>query len=302
MIFFNTPKFWYKPSNVITRWLNGVLSGIYKYVKSEEYAFEPEIDVIAIGGATVGGAGKTPVAKYLYLTLENKGKIPAICLRGYGRKSSEAIVVNPEKHTFEEVGDEALLLSKYARVIVSADRKKAHDIAISLGINTLILDDGFEQRDIKPRTKVLVIDGFQGVGNGLLFPLGPLRNSFQASIEMSDKIIMLNEDRHNISQLIPHCIRAHVVPNFENIPHDIIAFSGLGMNEKFFNSLTKNFNLIKTFSFPDHYPYTETDIEKMLKFKYQLVTTEKDYQRIPDKFKSYVKYIPIDLRCNNEWI
>lgn len=302
MFFFNTPKFWYKPSTFVTRLLNWGLVWFYKQIKSEYYAFEPMMETIAIGGVTLGGAGKTPVAKYIYSSLKARGKIPAICLRGYGRKSFDAIVVDQHNHKFQDVGDEALLLSKYATVIVSADRKKAHDIAISLGVDTLILDDGFEQRDIRPTKKVLVIDGFQGIGNGLLFPLGPLRNSLQDSVKKSDYVIMINEDKHCLERFIPDCIHAYTISDLSEIPRDIIAFSGLGMNEKFFNSLRAYSNLVKTFEFPDHYPYTESDIEKMLKYEKQLVTTEKDYQRIPDKFKGNVKYIPIDLRCEHEWL
>lgn len=300
MVFFNTPKFWYHPPSTFLKKLERAYLRVFKHICRSEYKHIPEIKTIAVGGLTVGGAGKTPVTRYIYEQLQTAGYNPVICLRGYGRSSNENILVDVNKHTFADVGDEALMLANHARVIVSKNRKEGLDIAKSIGADFFILDDGFEQRDVRPHIKILVIDGYQGAGNELLFPFGPLRESFEKRINAADIIFLLNDDLHNLQKRIPKTvISARVISDVSNIGNDIVAFSGLGMNEKFFHALKENFNVIKTFGFPDHYPYKEQDIVEILQCGYQVVTTEKDYQRLPDCMKDRVKYVPIELAVDN---
>ena len=68
--------------------------------------------VIAVGGLTVGGSGKTIVTQFIVNELTKQGKRVAVLSRGYGRKSDKIIRVNPEEHSHKDVGDEPLLLSK----------------------------------------------------------------------------------------------------------------------------------------------------------------------------------------------
>ncbi len=301
MIMLKTPKFWYERSNAFLRCLGSVSSFIHDYYRNKPYFATPQIKTIAIGGITVGGSGKTPMAKYICSELEKRNHKPIICLRGYGRKSDVPILVDRNVHTYRDVGDEAMLLSKYANVVVSADRKHGHDIAVSSGADTLILDDGLEQRAIKPNVKILVIDGFQGQGNGVLFPFGPLRNTLENSLKNIDHVFFFNHDTHGLIPLIKKYIDPVLVTtelDFSGIPDSVIAFSGLGMNEKFFRSVTQYRNVVKTFGYPDHYPYMESDIINMSAYGYPLVTTEKDYQRIPASVKEKVMYIPLSIRCD----
>lgn len=300
MIFFSTPKFWYrKDPGIFLSSMSEISGFIHGFFNKKEYKFNPSIKTIAIGGITVGGAGKTPVARYLGKILTEYGYNPAICLRGYGRKTDEDIVVDLSKHKFEDVGDEALLLAKEAKVIVAKSRKNGHDIAVKLGCDVLILDDGLSQRDILPTCKILVIDGYQGAGNGLMFPFGPLRQKILPASQDADLIFLVNEDLHGLSQILSDCVKCKTVPDFSGIQKNIIAFSGLGMNEKFFASLRQHFNVIKEFGYPDHYPYKDEDLVNMSKYGIQLVTTEKDFQRIPLHLRENVKYVKINLECND---
>ena len=66
MIFFSTPKFWYrKDPGIFLRSMSEISGFIHGFFNKKEYKFNPSIKTIAIGGITVGGAGKTPVARYL---------------------------------------------------------------------------------------------------------------------------------------------------------------------------------------------------------------------------------------------
>ena len=86
----------------------------------------------------------------------------------------------------------------------------------------------------------------------------------------------------------------------------IYAFSGIGNPSNFFDLLKENnLNLIGTNSFPDHYNFTKSDLEILIKKinseKNQiLLTTEKDYFRIYDNFKTNFQYLKIELEIENK--
>lgn len=310
MFFLNAPKFWSKPAGSFLNLLNIPAKAIHEYFFDKPYKTNAKSFVIAVGGLTVGGAGKTPVALALAAVLRSLDYSSLIGLRGYGRSAEKATLVNRTEHSFKDVGDEALLMSQYAPVAVSANRIELDNIAFQNGYDCLILDDGWMQRYVRPNLKVLVIDGQQSLGNGLLFPLGPLRLGLELTVSLADLIIFLNEDRFDLLPKIlaikgsENIVRGRVKSDFSGISKNIIAFSGLGCNEKFFESLN-GLNVLKTYGFPDHYPYSADDILKILDFankmrlktreKIDIVTTEKDYQRLSDPYRKQIKFIPIKV-------
>ena len=61
-----------------------------------------------------------------------------------------------------------------------------------------------------------------------------------------------------------------------------------------------------TRSFPDHYQFTSEDLEKLMnlakKKKAQLITTEKDWVRLPVELQDQIKYARLDtVLDNNFW-
>jgi len=79
-----------------------------------------------------------------------------------------------------------------------------------------------------------------------------------------------------------------------------IAFSGIGNHHTFIEMLKKNnLNIIKDFEFPDHYSYSKKDLNKIIneckKNNSAIITTEKDYLRLPEEFKDKIKFININL-------
>ena len=193
MFFLNAPKFWSKPAGSFLNLLNIPAKAIHEYFFDKPYKTNAKSFVIAVGGLTVGGAGKTPVALALAAVLRSLDYSSLIGLRGYGRSAEKATLVNRTEHSFKDVGDEALLMSQYAPVAVSENRIELDNRAFQNGYDCLILDDGWMQRDVRPNLKVLVIDGQQSLGNGLLFPLGPLRLGLELTVSLADLIIFLND-------------------------------------------------------------------------------------------------------------
>lgn len=314
MFFLNAPKFWYTPAGNFLKLLNIPTKAIHEYFFNRPYKAKAGSFVVAVGGLTVGGAGKTPVTLALADILRSFGYSVLIGLRGYGRSAKKTVIVNKVDHSFEDVGDEALLMSDYASVAVSANRIELDNIAVQNGYECLILDDGWMQRHVQPDLRVLVIDGQQSLGNRLLLPIGPLRLELDTAVRLADLIIFLNDDKFDLLHEIAvinekqNIVRGRTKSDFSGISKNIIAFSGLGCNEKFFESLN-GFNVLKTYSFPDHYPYSCEDISKILhsaheasstiKEKVDVVTTEKDYQRLNADCKKLIKFIPLKVEFLN---
>ena len=88
---------------------------------------------------------------------------------------------------------------------------------------------------------------------------------------------------------------------FENI----LAFTGIAHPKNFFDSIVNyGLNLIKTIEFSDHYKYKKKDFEKIIliseKLKLLIITTEKDYVKVPKKFKDKILPVPLIVQFNQE--
>lgn len=307
MFLLNRPKFWDRQANKLLFYLNVFLEKIYGYCLSREYKHTSDILTIAIGGITAGGAGKTPVAIELARILEQYEYRPLIGLKGYGRRVKNSILVD-KMSSYYEVGDEALLTSKYTNAAVAKDRKDLLSIAKKNAFNVIILDDGLSQRTLQPHLKILVVDGLQDLGNKLLVPIGPLRMQIKYAVSNADLVVFLNEDKYGILDSIKEhtdtskIIYAQTRVDFCNLGRNVVLFSGLGCNQKFFDRFS-DFNVIKTFPFPDHHPYSSEDIKNIKNFarkkqteldeEIDIVTTEKDKMRLPVWLRSGIKTVNV---------
>jgi tetraacyldisaccharide 4'-kinase len=263
--------------------------------------YTSNIPVICIGNVTVGGAGKTPTSILIARTLQDMGHKPVFLSRGFGGKLS-GVLVDEKIHSSSDVGDEPLLLAKIAPVIVSRDRKMGAKLAENIG-DVIIMDDGLQNPTIHKTRSFLVIDGTYGIGNGQILPAGPLREKFKSALKKVSAVVLIGEDKHNISSAIGDktIIRATIVSLEKNTTDkSYIAFAGIGNPDKFFNTLKENnYKLIETIAFPDHYPYTKNDIaklkEKAKNLKGELITTEKDFVRIAPELCDNINTLPVNL-------
>ncbi|MGC4117538.1 MAG: tetraacyldisaccharide 4'-kinase [Myxococcales bacterium] len=144
--------------------------------------------VVSVGGLTVGGAGKTPVAIHLARRLAAEGRRPAVLSRGWGRDHrSRDVVVADGNSVLVDVrasGDEPMLIAQSCPgvpVLVGPDRVPLAQAAIErFGAHTLVLDDGFQHLGLARDLDVVVIDASNPFGNGHLLPRGPLREPLEA--------------------------------------------------------------------------------------------------------------------------
>ena len=296
-----TPKYW-QSNSFISKLLTplgyiyGALTGLRIKLKKPKKA---EIPVICIGNITAGGTGKTPVSISVAKLLSGEMFHPYFVSRGYGGKLQN-VIVNNKKHTARDVGDEPLLLSAQAPVVVNADRYKAAQTATEQGADVVIMDDGFQNPGLHKDLSFLVFDGHYGIGNGKIIPAGPLRETLENGIKRADAVIILGKDKHNLAQrcglpvFFGHTEAAQTTINNQ----DVIAFAGIGHPQKFYHTLKQQgFNVVKTIDFPDHHFYTREELDAIVKeaqkLNAQIYTTGKDFVKIPPLYSQDINVLEI---------
>lgn len=301
------PNFWFKPRS----WQGALLKplahlydwGGRQYRKGVNSCSLP-VPIICVGNVVMGGGGKTPTVIKLTQILKNFGINVHIVSKGYGRKSKELLKVDPLAHSALDVGDEPLTLSSYAPTWVSKDRFKSCQTAIQNGAQLIIFDDGFQNPNIYKDLSILVVDSQQGLGNGEIFPAGPLRESWDKATSRADVILSLNGPislKTGKAFVWKGAFRPLEKEPLAKLP--VVAFCGIGFPEKFRTSLLQKGYVLKDFIvFPDHYFYEPKDIERLL-YRAQgnpLITTEKDAVRLSPSVRSSVLVEKIELILENE--
>ena len=254
-----------------------------------------EIKTICIGNIYLGGTGKTPTVLKLYELLKN----------------SNLKIVTAKKFYINQK-DEQLILEKQTEFISLKTRQEIIESAIEQKFDLIIFDDGLQEKTVNYDLKFVCFDIQNWIGNGCLIPSGPLREKVE-SLKKYDGVFLksINKDpkSNKISSILKQ-INPNIkifnsivyIKNFEkfDISKKYLIFSGLGNLNSFKDILIKNnFNIIEEINFPDHHNYKTNDIQKILdkakKIDANIITTEKDFVKIPDQLKSEINCIEIDL-------
>lgn len=310
------PSFWQSGKGGFRAKLLAPLGWAYGFATKTKLAatkaWKSPIPVLCIGNLTVGGAGKTPVALDFGKRLIAKGKTVHFLSRGYGGSEKGPLLVDPDVHDHIRVGDEPLLLASHAPTWVSRSRKAGCMAAADAGANLIIMDDGFQNPYIHKNFSIIVVDGGYGFGNASIIPAGPLRENIAGGLTRADACVVIGEDKMGVFDTVSSFgflpIRAKFIadPQFSSAPKDpVIAFAGIGQPDKFFETVTQlGHNIVSTIAFPDHHPYNQADIkflrQEATKVGAQLLTTQKDAQRLPASFLDYVTIIPVCLEWADE--
>ena len=160
--------------------------------------------VISVGNIVAGGTGKTPVVIWIAKYLQNEGFQVGILLRGYGREDRHSnLIVSDGKGgvltPLTESGDEASMIARKlpgVPVVVGSDRYTAGLEVIELWGHTegvLILDDGFQRRQLGRDLDILTIDSTQPFGTGKLLPAGTLREP-KTALNRADVLLLTRTD------------------------------------------------------------------------------------------------------------
>ncbi|MBR1428749.1 MAG: tetraacyldisaccharide 4'-kinase [Rickettsiales bacterium] len=267
--------------------------------------------VICIGNIVCGGSGKTPVCIEIGKYLNTHGLDGCFITKGYNRKSKEETNIPKDHHQLfsaDQVGDEALLLSNEADVFVV--NKRAQSQCIDGKYDFVILDDGLFDSSIIKDVNVVVFDSNFFIGNGYVLPAGPLRTRFK-TLAKADFVILtdVKDDgtaRNQINMLSVYIDPSKIlqaklkVKSLHSKTEKYIAFSGIGENQKFFDTLKREgLNVVCEVEFEDHVWYDQKNLDILAtKFKElqatKFITTSKDYVKLPEEFHENVEVLKIE--------
>jgi tetraacyldisaccharide 4'-kinase len=251
----------------------------------------------------MGGAGKTPMVMALVKLLQNMGHTPHILSRGYGGYYRNVAQVDKDTHSYLQVGDEPLLLANVAPTWIGADRVQTAKAAIKAGATVLIMDDGLQNPSLYKDFSIVVVDALQGLGNQKVFPAGPLREPLAKGLKRANLVVIVGEG-NPLPSVFHDYVQASIVCDNKALPSAVVAFAGIGYPAKFKRSLAlKNIHVHAFVEFADHYPYTIKDMEKLVRLAKihgaPLLTTEKDYLRVPPAYRFLVKTLKIHLELDD---
>ena len=298
----NKPNFWdYKKPNFLAYILLPLTFPILIrnfFAKSFSKEKFHKIKTVCVGNIYVGGTGKTPLS----IKINN-------LIKAQGLKSTVI------KKFYNDQSDEQTLIKNYTNLICKKNRLDALYDAVNQNFEFAIFDDGLQEKSINYDLKIVCFTNSQWKGNGFIIPAGPLREKIE-SLKKFDVVVINGDQRknQNISNEIKQInnninifetfYKPSNLKEFDNNV-DYVAFAGIGNSENFYNTMIENkLKVIKKFSFPDHYTYSNNDLTKILNYaknnNAKVITTEKDYLRLNPNLAQDIKYLKLDLIIPDE--
>ncbi len=318
-----TPRWWYvregAPAPVI-RALLRPLSWIWAGVTARKIAgavpVDPGVPVICVGNLTVGGAGKTPVVREVLSRMRARGVKAHGLSRGYGGREEGPLRVDTGHHTAADVGDEPLMLAADGPFWIARDRTAGALAAVKAGAEAIVMDDGHQNPSLKKTLSLVVVDGETRdgewpFGDGAVFPSGPMREPLAAGLKRASAVVLMlpsdvDEPDPELLALLEGrpVLIARLMPAAPPPSGLQMGFAGVGKPWKVERSLrAAGCQLVDFASFPDHAGYSEDTLrfleERAAMFGCGLVTTEKDWARLPPEWRAKVAAWPVRAVFDN---
>lgn len=300
---FYKPSFWDLKKNTLLSYillpftlfikLNNLIISYQKKNKTNE------ILSICVGNIYVGGTGKTPTVIKLYELI---------------KKINHKIIVAKKNNPLHR--DEIYLLKKKTNFITGSSRKEILLNAIKKKNKIIIFDDGLQEKKIEYSLRFVCFDTMNWIGNGNLLPAGPLRQNLKVLKKVhavflkninNQKNLVIKKIIKTINPQVKIFTSNYIIRNLDkiNLKKKYIIFSGIG-NPKSFEELLKKYkiNFMKHIIFPDHYSYNYNDLKKIIiearENNCSILTTEKDYIKIPTTYKKKIECIRLDFNIDKK--
>ncbi len=276
------PKFWYPENNeksfssLALVPFGHIYSLLSKLRMSKAVKKQFDIPIVCIGNLNAGGTGKTPTTISAAEFLKDRKYNVHIVSRGYGGTAMGPLSVNDKEHSADEVGDEALMLSAFAPTWVATKRSDGVQSAIKEGA-------------------------------------GPLREKLSSGLERADVLISIGTETSQITF-------KSIYKNYINMPLGIanlevlntglslenmkvLAFAGIAHPENFFDTLrAQGAEIVDYQALADHQKLSSKIMKRLIVSaraeNAQLITTEKDYVRLPKEFRGEVMTLPVRIKLN----
>ena len=271
------------------------------------------VPVIVVGNITTGGTGKTPVTIWLVNALRERGLAAGIVSRGYGGSRSSTSMRVDAASDPTVVGDEPVLLAQRTQcpVVVDANRARAAQMLADDGVDVIVADDGLQHYRLERTYEICVIDGARGLGNRLLLPAGPLRETIDRLEEVDQ--ILVNGKRHEESGDITvgeqnaiefNLVASEVERLNGSLTRPIKRFSGttvhgiaaIGNPARFFDMLRAHGIQVVEHAFRDHAAISQRDLE--FGDDFDVLMTEKDAVKLGHVSSDKYWVVPVDMQID----
>ena len=249
------------------------------------------VPIISVGNLTLGGTGKSPMVAYLCRFFLEQNLRPGLVSRGYGKTSNEG-------------NDEFLeMLYRFPTVphIQHPQRAKAiQKLLQAEQVDVIIMDDAFQHRQVERNTDIVLLDATAPFGFEHVFPRGTLREPL-SSLRRADIVLLTRSDlvdeteRQRIKQRVlainpkitwaetihvPTSVISLAAPPAERTKpiesirgQSALAFCGIGNPASFRKTLEHcGVHVAKLITFPDHYGYTQRDVDELARTAKELGT------------------------------
>ena len=271
----------------------------------------------------MGGRGKTPLVAAATRALLAAGERPAILSRGYARRRVEdgVVVVSDGEHLLADLdraGDEPLMLARAlrgARVLVCDQRAIAARLAErALGATVLVLDDGFQHRQVARDVDIVAVAAADLDGRRI--PFGTLRES-PASLRRAHAIVVDGSESPAALDALGAAIfkmtrtlgaPRPIDPGGDVPPAGakIVAVAGIAHPDRFKTLLAqRGWDVARLLPYRDHHHFTARDLANVSQAvrdtgAWGVLTTEKDGVRLLPlrPLPVSIAYVPLDIRLD----
>jgi tetraacyldisaccharide 4'-kinase len=218
--------------------------------------------VLTVGGATLGGSGKTPHAIASAMHLAGAGERVALVGHAYRASPGRARIVRADD-AVREVGDEALLASRAlgavgARVVVAPRREQAVALASELA-DVLVVDGVLQAAPVRSSLALLAVDAAEPWGRvAKVPPAGHLRAPIDALLASCDAVVSVGDEPAAEARVVSRGARVNgvLLPWGELAALRPGLMCALARPERVVRSLARRGVTLRTvLSAPDHGPF-----------------------------------------------
>jgi tetraacyldisaccharide 4'-kinase len=262
--------------------------------------------VISVGNLSTGGTGKTPVTMHVLRALREGGFKPCVAMRGYGAPRGRGLEADEAREYRDAFADlpivaQANRIEGLIKLLGSAEGE---------GANVIVLDDGFQHRQLARQLDIVLIDASRDLGQERLLPAGNLREGIE-SLARAHALVLTHAEREHEPQADAIEARALqinprlIVARCRHAWSELVDAEGRGVSpltlrrkavagvcaigkpEGFLSQAQKTLGapLAGTLVLPDHDPYAPATIQRMLAMLREcraeaVLVTQKDWSKL----------------------